>query len=54
MQDLKHKGLNPSTMVTQATKLDQRITSIVSYTGSLIGALCIVYITILLFTTTGA
>jgi len=54
MKDLKHNGLKPSTMVTQATKLDQRITMAVSCLGSVIGALCVVYITVVLFTTTGA
>jgi len=43
--DLKNykQGINASVQVTQATKVHQRTTLALSCLGSLIGALCVVY-----------
>jgi len=56
MKDLKNhgQGLNASPQVTIDQKRHKTIGVAVSCLGSLIGALCVVYITILLFSTTGA
>jgi len=54
MRDIKHKGLKASPQVTQAQARHRRTTLLLSCLGALIGALCVVYATIVLFNTTGA